>query len=551
MTKRWPCGAPGCRRHGGDRMRHDWLTGLPKTTWTEQQTWAAERLAADPVAAAISDEEAEDFFAISYMLRFMNPCMRGKMWQAFGVRVSGNDEKALRMGVISILRKWKEPKARDFLIWLIPNSGFPQWPDPAEHPEVWTEELFREAYENRANIVWLARLRRQLGKADDLNEWLRSMSEWAELEYRLWLDVSRLTLRRIVYPQAVPQNSAAAAVQVTTEELRAKDRQTGALRQDVRRLEQDRKQLRARAHRAERQVKAMLSQARGEVAAARRAMKERRPAQEQELAAQARRFEQEIKVLRSSLSGAREQFLRSLAEMTPSLRWNLLQGRSITVTGCPEGSEEVYRALIESLGGRFVNVGGHVAFPGTIGLAALERELRSLALQKVLIKCDGLYRRKEGRYGVAVAGLHVYADRAIIHQDACVVNCGPLAGSLMAEYGAVVLAMNWLLSASPPPGAEIVVWSDCRTLLGRLRRTRGARRKRGCVTLDTTLRRAVRLLRKRGCEVQFRWVPREEVHAVDRLCDSAYRDLSWYHRRGSRPRVSLQAFLQSRRLPAG
>ncbi|MFZ5825872.1 MAG: hypothetical protein ACOY94_16365 [Bacillota bacterium] len=526
-------------------MQHDWLLGLPRATWAEQEAWIAERFAADPAATAISDEEAEGFFAVTYLLRFMAPEMRARMWRAFGVKVSGSGPKAIRMGVIAILRKWKEPKLRQLLLRLIPNCGFPKWPDPAMNPKVWTDEMFQKAFDEQVNIVWLVQVRRHLGEIGDLSEWLNSVAPDAERVYWFWLNVSRLTLRRIVYPQEVPNNSVAAAVQVDAEELRARNQQTGALRQDLRRLEQDRKQLRAKAHRAEQRAKEILSQARGEVAAARRALKERRTAHEQELAAQARRFEQEIKVEHIRLAGAREQYLRELAEITPGRGWKLLRGRSIAVSDCPEGTEEAYRALIESLGGRFVIEGGNVTYSAARGLPALEHDLRNLALQKVVIRCDGLYRRKEGRHGIAVAGLHVDAGGEIIYEDARVVSCGPLAGSLMAEYGAVLMALRWLLSACPPPGAKITIWSDCRALLGRLRKERGVRRKPGCVTLDTTLRRAVRQLRTRGCEVQFRWVPRDEVHVVDRLCDRTYRELTWYHRRGSRPRASLRAFLQS------
>lgn len=532
-------GAPGLAAAGKGvkPVRHDWLWGVPLSGLKEQREWVDKRLAEDPVAAAISDAEAEDFFAVSYVLRYMGPSTAQRMWRVFGVRVSGGGEKAMRFGVVSVLRQWKVTKSRELMLYMLPNLGFPQYPDPAEHPDWWTEELFYEAYHDRANIVWLVKVRRHLGKTDDLPAWFRTLGDWVEEEYRLILDVARLTLRRLVYPHLAPGREVAAAAQATLADLREKDRLSGTLRQDVRRLEQDRKQLKERARRAEQRVKAMLSQARGEVAAARRSLKELPASQQQELAGRARVFEQELNLVRNQLSWEYQEFKPELAPL-----WaDLLHGRKVTVVEA-QGIEPFCRLLVESLGGTWAPEGGGVELSAAGGLAALERELRSLALQRVLIQCDGLYRRKEGRHGVAVAGFQARAGDQIIWRDARTVSCGPLAGSLMAEYGAVVMALNWLVSVSPPPSAEIVIWSDCRALLSRLRRTRGVRRKAGCVSLDAAVRRAVRALRRQGCAVQFRWVPRDEVEVVDRLCDRAYRGLTWYHRRGSKPRVPLKEF---------
>lgn len=526
-------------------MRHDWLLGMPDCSWQEQWDWANERLAADPVAAAISDEEAEEFLAVSFMVRFMGPGMRVKLSRAFGARLPAGGEKALRLNTVAILRKWKEPKTRELLVWLVPNTGFGRWPAPAEHPEAWTEQLFYDAYHDNLNIVWLVRARRYLGKADDLSGWFDSLASWAEKQYRLWLHIGRIALRRIVYPEAAtPKREVAAAVlpQATVADLRQKDKLTGTLRHDVRGMERDRKQLKARARRAEQEAQVSLSQARGEVAAARRVLIQRVATHGQELAAQARRFELELKLLQQRLNSARQEFVQSLTSLANARR-NILEGRGVTVTGC-QGNEELCRLLIEGLGGSYRPEGGELVLSASAGLAGIERALRDWALQKVLIKCDGLYRRKEGRYGVALSGVRVHVGGDVIFQDTRVVSCGPSAGSLMAEYGAVAMALHWLLSVAPPPGAQVVIWSDCRSLLSRLRR-RLVRRKLGCVALDAIVRRATRILQKRGNHVQFRWVPRDEVHAVDRLCDKAYRDLRWYHRRGSKPRAPLRDFLRS------
>lgn len=532
-------------------MQYDWLLGLPKASWAEQKQWVAERLAEDPAAAAISDEQAELFFAAAHMVRFMGFGTRAAVARALGVRLHGGGEKSVRMSTVAMLRRWKDRTARNLMIMMITNCAFPNWPDPVTHPDFWTEEAFDSAFHHGVNIVWLVRLRRHLGMADNLSEWFASLADWAEDEYRIWLDTGRLTMRRLVYPdQAAPVRQTAAALQTTMAELREKDQLTGGLRSDMRRLERDRKTLKQRTREAALKAKASLSQARGDVTAARRSLSERPRAQREELEAQARRFEHDLRLLRQLLDSARQEFARALTEATGPGR-AVLEGRRITVTDC-QGQEESCRLLVESIGARWVPDGGEVVLSAAGGLVALERSLRDLALNEVLITCDGLYRRKDGRHGVAISGVQVQVSGVVIYQESSVVNCGPCAGSLMAEYGAVALALSWLRAASPPPEANLVVLSDCKSLLRRLRRKEGVKRKRGCMTLDTMVRRSVRLLQSRGNEVQFRWVPRERVEVVDRLCDRAYRELRWYHRRGSKQRWPLQEFVRSalRQAPA-
>lgn len=528
---------------GKSEIRYDWLFGQPLATWEYLNGWVEERLAADPEAAAISDGEAEAFFCAAYMLRSVNPVYRASLGRAFGVRIGGKDPKAMRAHTLAMLRKWKNPKLRDLLVFMIPNSSFEPVPIVADYPERFTDEYLRELYHNRINIVWLVRIRRYLGRTEDLSEWLASVSDWAPEEYPLWLNVGRLMIRRIVCGVSTPAAQvAAAAATVSRDDLRRRDKQAGALRQDVRRLEQERKELKQRARQAEQEARVVLSQARGEVLAARRTLKERAAAHEQERAALLRRLEQELILAKQQAESARQEFVRELSEASGV---KVLAGQRLTVTDCGE-AEPLCRLLVESLGGTCLPEGGEVALSAADGLEALEGSLRDLALRQVLIKCDGLYRRKEGRYGVAVSALQVQAGRAVIHEEAGLVHCGPLAGSLMAEYGALAMAIHWLLSAAPPPGAQVEIQSDCRTMLSRLRRAApNVRQTRGCMTLDALVRRGLRTLQKRGVQVTLRWVPRDQVEVVDRLCDRGYRELRWYHRRGSRLSVPLRNFLQT------
>lgn len=524
-------------------MEQDWLFALPKADVDTQREVVREWLAADPAAAAISDEEAEQFFVFAFLLWRMRMPQFTKICKAAGVRHSPSGPKGMRKATLLLLRKWPDPKHRDLFQWTMANSGFGPFPDPVQGRQKWTEPLFVRAFSAGANIAWLVNVRRQLGLAENLSEWLQSLAPWAERLYRLQLDVGRLTLRRIVYPDiAVTAAHQEAAPAVLASELREKDHLSGALRHDVRRAEQDRKRLKERARQAEREARTVLAQARGEVIAARKALADRLVQHRQELAEQARRFEVELDIIRKRLEGARLDFSRSLGEL---IRCDMLHGRTVSVDG-PAADQAIYRQLVESLGGKLVPEGGQVALPAPSDFAGLERALRSVILQQVLIKCDGLYRRREGRPGIAMSGFEVHLGDHVAHRASHVVCCGPAAGSLMAEYGALAMALNWLLTADPPPGAKLEILSDCKTMLGRLRLRRPPRPKFGCVTLDATVRRLLRRLSYRGCQVIIRWVPREQVHTVDRLCFSAYRDLHWYRRSAKvRPAASLEMFLRN------
>lgn len=528
-------------------MEQDWLFALPRADFDDQEQILAQWLAADPAAAAISDQEAETFVAAGLLLRFMNRNLAARLWVALGVKVSHSGEKAWRRAVIMALRRWTEPKSRDLLTRLIPNTGFGPYPDPAEQGARWTEEFFAEAYAGGLHIIWLAQIRRYLGRDENLSEWMQGLGPNAERFYRLWLDIGRLTLRRVVYPQeeaapkrqAVPTEPTELAVK-----LQKKDRLSGALRQDLRRLEQDRKRLKQEVRGAERNARALLAQAQGEVAAARRALKERQAAQERELVDQARQFETERTHLHERIAAARADFVRTLSDMATHSHFDVLQGRTVTVAGS-EGDWEPYRLLVESIGGRLVPAGGNLVFPAPTGFTALERALRNLAMERVLILCDGLYRKREGRPGIAISGIQVQLGAAKVYWYSDVTCCGPSAGSLMAEYGAAAMALSWILAAGPTPQMKVEIWSDCRTLISWIRRDRIHRRKLGCVMLHSTVRRVMKRLREQGCDVRFRWVPRDEVHVVDRLCARSYRDLTWFHRTPGRPTARLKAFLRS------
>jgi|GEM_PF-2584874 len=527
---------------GKPDLRYDWLLGFPELEWEEIRDWVRQRMAEDPAAAEIPDDEAEAFFCVSYLVRGADPDTRRGFATLAGVRHTAKGEKWVRMTTLGLLRRWKEEYMRERLTRSIPDYSFGGLPFPSDNPETWTDEFMRACYDDELNLVWLVHLRKRLGRTEDIPEFLNTVSQWAAGEYRLWLDITKLAMRRILAPRVGPPATAAAAAQASIDDMRQKGQQASLLRHGVRRLERDRKALRQQARRAERESAELISQARGDVAAARRTLRERPASFERERAERVKRFEQDRQILTQQIDGARQGFVQAIS----ARRFRVLAGQRITVTdGGP--NEPLCRLMVESLGGTYLPEGGEVTLSAAGGLAALEMSLRNLALRRVLITCDGLYRRKEGRFGVAVSGLQVRVGDMVIHAGTAVTSCGPRAGSLMAEYGALVMALTWLERTGLPAGAQVEIRSDCKSMLSRLRRTRNVKEKAGCMTLDDMARRALRRLAKARVSVTLRWVPREEVEAVDRLCDKAYRELRWYHRRGSDPRVPLKAFLEALR----
>jgi ribonuclease HI len=302
--------------------------------------------------------------------------------------------------------------------------------------------------------------------------------------------------------------------------------------------------------RAELQAKAILAEARGEVEAARKALLEEQAGWARTLADQMRQFDLQAADLQREIAAARAAFIGSLAALAAGTgAARPLDGRTFTLPDPQPADSEACRLLAESLGAALVPAGGE-RLPGPAeNLTDLERRLRQAALQDVLIKCDGLYRRKADRPGIAVSAFEVHARGQVICRGGNVTCSGRAAGSLMAEYGAAAMALRWLYAAGLAPGSRAEIWIDCRPLVLSLRRKHAGQRKRGCVQLDRAAKRLLHALHLRGCAVEIRWVPRDEVYAVDRLCDLVYREAAWYHRRrNSVYNVPLRRFLRSARL---
>ncbi|HLN60547.1 MAG TPA: hypothetical protein VK464_03275 [Symbiobacteriaceae bacterium] len=540
-------------------MTVDWLFAVPlDLEWEEQRRLVSEWLAADPAAAAIDAAEAEQFFGVAYFLRSMAPGMVKRTAQSMRLNGSGSIENLRRRVTLRMLQGWRKPKKRADLIFIAGNSTMAPHPFPAEHPEIWTDEYAAQAYYDGTHLMWLVMIRRFLGRADSLLEWLEGLSDYALMEYQLYLDIARLTLRRVVYPEkapAPPVEQVAAAAQAV--ELSAKTKESGALRKGVRRLEKERKVLRRQVRQQERAAAEQLAQARGEVAAAKRALQDLAGAHQRALAEQARRCEAQLAGLRAALDAERTAFAQALRALRPV---NLLQGEPVTATGDPE----LCRLLVASVGGQFVpdQSASPDPDPARVPAAclALEQRLRDLAFRQVHILGDGLYRRKGARPGMAASAFQVRLGGVTVAEAGEVVATCLTANNFMAEYAAIALALTWLDRAGAGPGTAVELWSDCKFVVQALHRPLterpasgclrlGGRVVRGCNQLDTQVRRLLQRLRRRGCKIALRWVPREQVHVADRLCDRTYRAAAWYHRRQGPYRLPLSGFLQ--RLGAG
>lgn len=528
-------------------MRKDWFFPIPEGDFDTQEMLSAQWLAADPVACTISDEEAETFFTSAYVLQRYAWNEVPRIWRRLGVKVSYTGPHTVLRGNVLALRQWKRPSGRRLLVSLITHSKPHGFPAPTTHGDEWTEELFNQAWADGFNLLWLIQTRRYLGKASALSTWMQQLGPKAEQSYRIHVNVARIWLRRIVYPTAEighAQDQVAAALQESlTEDLREKDMLSGILRKDVRRLEQDRRRLRKAARRAEHEARQAVLQARGEVRVARRDFKIRLAALERERLAQSQRLEREIAALRQEIAAVRLDFVRHFSDRAAEAPPRVLAGRTFMVSGSA-ANREIYRVLVESYGGILVETGGTFVIPASASMSDVERTLRSLAIQNVLIKCDGLYRRKGGRPGIAMAGFQVHLGKVEAGMKSAVVCCGPVAGSFMAEYGAIVMALSWLLKIGPAPGAEAEIWSDCKWMLQWIDGRRPRPNRLGCATLHGMVQRLMRRLKRQGCKVVLRWVPREKVHDVDRLCDRAYHGVKWYHARYGRPRSPLSVFLR-------
>ena len=536
----------------------DWLLVGPQvSTWPEGAQKARELVAADPVAAAIAEAEAARFYVLAEMVRFAERDRQVRWIRRFGVRLDGPSEPNVRRALRTLLRQWRQERSREWMVRWEQSIVYDNYKNASAGPDYWTAERFTQALADREiDIVWVCNVARDLGVLTDATAFLEAHGAAERVdEYRYWCDVGRLTLRKLVYPEPenvqVQQETAAAAAPVSAESLSSlaeKERTTSALRHSVRRLEQDRKRLREQNRRLTKQQMAETSRARAEVAAAERELREFQAAHAAALAGRERQFEQEKAAIEQQIAEAQATYARTLRELQVA---PVLAGRSVQVVGAT-GDRLAVQAQVESLGARLVEPGApsraDAIVDGSGGHAALERQLRSLALGDLHIKCDGNWRRKMGRHGISNAAFEVLREGRSIYQHGRPVCSGPLTSPIMSEYAAVIMALSWVLRVRPAAGSRILVWSDCKFLVDHINGRWRLEPERGCAMLDHLLGRLLRRVERLGYRVFLTWVPRANVHDMDRLCAATYYATTWYHRwkKGEKvPTLPLEQFLRT------
>lgn len=134
----------------------------------------------------------------------------------------------------------------------------------------------------------------------------------------------------------------------------------------------------------------------------------------------------------------------------------------------------------------------------------------------VTVYCDGLCEPNPG--GIATCGWVAFDGGGLLHRHSSVVCRGSGATNNVAEYGAVISALGWLL-ANGYASRRTVVHSDSQLLVYQLA-GRYAVRSPNIVPLHAQVADLARAFR----EVVFRWIPREENAEADALSRDAYRN---------------------------
>lgn len=132
----------------------------------------------------------------------------------------------------------------------------------------------------------------------------------------------------------------------------------------------------------------------------------------------------------------------------------------------------------------------------------------------ITVWADGLYERNPG--GIACYGWVAYRDGCKLSEGWGAAAKGPEATNNVAEYRAVIEALEWLLSAGYK-GEPVEVRSDSQLVICQIAGEYALRSER----VRPLYKRARRLLGQFR-NARLRWVPREENEEADRLSRRAY-----------------------------
>lgn len=144
----------------------------------------------------------------------------------------------------------------------------------------------------------------------------------------------------------------------------------------------------------------------------------------------------------------------------------------------------------------------------------------------VTVYCDGLCEPNPG--GIATCGWVAYEREELLHSHASVLCRGEGATNNVAEYGAVISALSWLL-ANGYADKRVIVHSDSQLLVYQLA-GKYAVRAPNIVPLHLQALDLAGMFR----EAFFRWVPREKNTKADALSRTAYQNALGGHSREER-----------------
>ena len=142
--------------------------------------------------------------------------------------------------------------------------------------------------------------------------------------------------------------------------------------------------------------------------------------------------------------------------------------------------------------------------------------------------CDGSCEPNPG--GIAAFGWAVYDGEEKVHEFCSVACTGEGATNNIAEYGAVVSVLNWLLT-NGYAGRRVIIHSDSELLVCQL----AGKYKVRAPNLIPLHRQALELA-ARFREVVFKWVPREKNAEADALSQKARQGALLGHGRGEKAR---------------
>jgi ribonuclease HI len=133
----------------------------------------------------------------------------------------------------------------------------------------------------------------------------------------------------------------------------------------------------------------------------------------------------------------------------------------------------------------------------------------------ITVFCDGLC-EPVNPGGTACYGWAAYRGREKLGEGCGAVCSGPGATNNVAEYSAVIKALEWLLE-NGHAGEEVEVRSDSQLCVRQLRGEYAVRSPR-----VAPLHRRAKELAGRFRRIRFRWVPREQNAEADALSRRAY-----------------------------